>query len=185
VNITVEGEGVFSLFLRIPAWADAENILRVNGETFNASVAPGSYVEIHRAWQTGDVVAIDLPMRLRRIESHPYVMENRGHVALMHGPLLYCVEQADNPGLDLRDVVLPSQAGYTSFLRPDLLGGICVLGLEAKVCPPANAWATSLYRTTREHPEQEAEEDVQVTAIPYYAWANREPGAMRVWLRTD
>ncbi|MEJ7815303.1 MAG: hypothetical protein WKF53_09010 [Rubrobacter sp.] len=66
---------------------------------------------------------MDLPIPVRRVECHPYVTENTGRVALMRGPLLYCVEQADNLGVDLRDLVL-EDATFSARFDPELLGGV-------------------------------------------------------------
>jgi DUF1680 family protein len=121
-------------------------------------------------------------MRLRRIECHPHVAENAGRNALMCGPILYCVEQVDNPAFDLDDIVLPSRLDSTFVPRSDVLGGIYELNFKAAVHPVARAWDGSLYRAAAED-EPGEHQDVQISAIPYYAWANRKPGAMRVWLK--
>ena len=95
--------------LRIPAWCEEGAAVEVNGEPVDVEASPGSYMEIHRAWSPGDKVSLGLPMLVRRIECHPYVTENTGHIALMRGPLLYCAEQIDNPSVDLRDLILNSK----------------------------------------------------------------------------
>jgi len=136
------------------------------------------------------VVELDLPMPVRRIEAHPYVAENAGRVALMRGPLLYCLEQVDlgltaGQTADLRDVVLPASAPFSVRHEPDLLGGVSVLEAEAMVLPPEGGWAWRLYRAACPHSAPSYGEAVQIRAVPYYAWANREAGAMQVWLRTE
>ncbi len=180
----VEGNGTFSLWLRIPAWCEEGAALEINGRPFTGVLAPGSYAEIRRAWQPGDVVRLNLPLGVRRVECHPYVAENAGRVALMRGPILYCVEQADNPGLDLRDVVLHAGADFTATFEPDLLGGVVVLRSQTEVAPPDDGWENRLYRTLGPRLEKPRSQSVELTAIPYYAWANREHGPMQVWLRT-
>jgi uncharacterized protein len=112
------------------------------------------------------------------------VAENAGRVALIRGPLLYCVEQVDNLGVDLRDVVLPPEANYSVRSRPDLLGGVAVLETLAEIVPPDEGWGERLYRRVRPRTDEPQNSVVEVTAIPYYAWANRDPGPMRVWLRS-
>jgi DUF1680 family protein len=121
-------------------------------------------------------------MPVRRVESHPYVAENAGSVALMRGPLLYCAEQVDNPGVELRDIVLEGREPAIS-LEPDLLGGVTVLQAEARLAAPDNGWEDRLYRTLHPRERDTQTYPTRVTLVPYYAWANREPGAMRVWLR--
>jgi DUF1680 family protein len=115
---------------------------------------------------------------------HPYVAENAGRVALARGPLLYCVEQTDNPGLDPRDLILPATPEPSASFDPELLDGVVALTIPAEVLAPDEAWETRLYRTVSAHPDDRRAEALEVTAVPYYAWANREPGAMRVWLRS-
>ena len=129
------------------------------------------------------MVRLRLPMPVRRIESHPYVAENAGRVALGRGPLLYCVEAVDNPGLDPRDIVLPAAGTADAAFRSDLLGGLVVLTVEAVASPPGVGWANRLYRPTQETPNALSERWVTATAIPYHAWANREAGPMLVWLK--
>ena len=184
IAIEVEGEGTFSLWLRIPAWCGEGAALEINGRLFADMLAPGSYAEVCRAWQPGDVVRVNLPMPVRRVECHPYVAENAGRVALMRGPILYCVEQADNPSLDPRDVVLSADVNFTAPFRPDLLGGVVVLHAQAEFVPPDDVWGDRLYCTAVPRLEEPPCRSVEVTAVPYYAWANREPGPMQVWLRT-
>ncbi len=184
VVIEVGGVGDLSLWLRIPAWCEEGATLKINGRPFTGTLAPGSYAEIHRTWRPGDTVRLNLPMPVRRVECHPYVTENAGRVALARGPILYCVEQADNPGLDLRDVLLPTGVDFAATFRPDLLGGVVVLCGQAEVVPPHDAWENRLYRAPLPRLQKPRGRSVEVTAIPYYAWANREPGPMQVWLRT-
>ena len=182
VEINVEAEGEFALMLRVPAWCEEGAAVEVNGESVDAELSPVTYMEIRRAWSSGDTVSLGLPMLVRRIECHPYVAENSGRVALMRGPLLYCTEQADNPGVDLRDLLLESK-DTTVRLEPDLLGGVTVLQAEARTAAPGAGWEDRLYRTVRPREGDTQTRATRVTAVPYYAWANREPGAMRVWLR--
>jgi DUF1680 family protein len=184
VNIQVEGSGTFSLWLRIPAWCEAGASLEIGGQPFPAPLIPGSYAEIHRTWQSGDTVQLTLPMPVRCVECHPYVAENAGRVALMRGPVLYCVERADNPGLDPRAVILPAGAEISAVFRPDLLGGVVVLTFAAILDPPDNAWEDRLIRTACANAAGQRGQPVEMLAIPYYAWANREPGPMQVWFRT-
>jgi DUF1680 family protein len=183
IAIEIGGEGVFSLLLRIPAWSEQGATLTVNGLPAPDSLVPGSYAEVRRDWRPGDTVHLSLPMPVRCVESHPYIEENAGRVALMRGPLLYCVEQIDNPEAALDDIELRGGASFRTDFRPDLLGGVEVLTAAAGVNVPDDSWDTALYRTTR--PDKSAVDGgpVSLTAIPYHAWANREPGPMRVWLR--
>jgi DUF1680 family protein len=94
------------------------------------------------------------------------------------------VEQEDNPRFDLRDIVLPAEASFSVRSRPDLLGGVSVLETLAEIVSPDEGWRERLYRRARPRADKPQDTTVEVTAIPYYAWANRDPGPMRVWLRS-
>jgi uncharacterized protein len=186
VTIEIAGEGAFSLILRIPSWSEEGASITVNDAPSHEQLVPGSYAEIRRAWRPGDTVLLHLPMTVRRVESHPHVTENNGKVALMRGPILYCVEQADNSGVDPRDVVLQARADFPSEFRAELLGGVTVIEASAEVVAPDKGWEGRLYRTARLEGRRASHgKPVRITAVPYYAWANREPGPMRVWLQID
>jgi DUF1680 family protein len=176
----------FSLFLRIPGWCEGA-LVSVNGEALDAEARPGSYVELCRRWCSGDHVLLSLPLPIRRIVSHPYVTNNSGRAVLARGPLVYCLEGTDHPGVDVRDLVLPMQTPLQARHEPGLLGGVFTLTGEAIADPPTD-WAGRLYRSLTPGEKQSAAlsegTTVPIQAIPYYAWANREPGPMQVWIRS-
>ncbi len=176
--------GDFTLQVRIPGWCSDASV-RVNGERLSDSeAASGQYATIRRVWQVGDVVRLHLPMPPRRVVNHPRVAENAGRVGLMRGPLLYCVESADHPVGDVRDFVLPDDAGIIAAQRPEDLEGIVVLTADAELESAAPGWDGALYRTLESAEwDQPGRSSVVLTAIPYYAWANRGAGPMTVWLR--
>jgi DUF1680 family protein len=127
-------------------------------------------------------VRLRLPMPVRKIRSHPYVSENNEQIALMRGPLLYCVEDADYPGMDVRDLALPADAELNAEEQPDLLGGVVLLKGRAHMRKLDPAWHERLYRPLASATPEEDGAEAPFIALPYYAWAHREPGAMRVWL---
>ena len=182
--IDIQEAGDFTLQIRVPDWAKGAHGT-VNGERLpDAETAPGQYVSLRRVWQVGDVVRLELPLPIRRIVSHPRVANNAGRVALMRGPLVYCVEAADNPIGDVRDIVLPDDATIVAAQRPELLGGIVVLTASAELESPAPGWDGALYRRLdRVQVDQPGRSDVDLVAIPYMVWANRGAGPMAVWLR--
>jgi DUF1680 family protein len=189
VTITVQGQGLFSLYLRVPGWCADGAAIQVNGQMLATELVPGSYAKIRRAWRPGDTVRLELPMTARMVDCHPYVTENADKIALMRGPLLYCLESVDNPGLDLRDVTLDRDTEFAPVQRIDLLGGVVALQGQSLVDRRAEAWVQQLYRAASATPRNEdtgtvdvQQEAADVVAIPYYAWANREAGQMRVWL---
>jgi uncharacterized protein len=186
VDLDIDSEGEFTVYLRVPAWAEEGASIEVNGRPLDDSVGPGAYARISREWRRGDRVQLSLPMRPRRIECHPYVIENAGHVALMRGPILYCLEEADNPGLDVRDVILPAASGISAHRDQGLLGGVVTLGAAVEVKPPPDSWKGQLYRVAGSEGtrRQDGLGRREAVAIPYFTWANRGAGRMGVWLRT-
>ncbi len=123
-------------------------------------------------------------MPIRLVETHPQVVENNGRIALMRGPLLYCFEQTDNPGIDLQNAVIDGNAyeAFRSDYQTDLLNGVVALQAPGLVAEKAAAWDDTLYRSTPAAMKPAPFRSVTLTAIPYYAWANREPGTMRIWV---
>ena len=118
----------FDLKLRIPGWARGASAT-VNGETAALSPARG-YATIRRQWRAGDVVTLDLPMPAERLYAHPNVRMDVGRVALRRGPLIYCVEEADNAGGPVQSLTLPRSAPLEAKWRDDLFDG--AMTLEAK-----------------------------------------------------
>lgn len=179
VRITVEPAQVqpFTLWLRIPGWCRRWKV-QVNGVPVEAPVVERGYLRLERPWNPGDRVVLELAMPVERVYAHPAVQEDAGRVALQRGPIIYCLEGVDNP-FPLHQVVLPAEAPLEASFDPDLLGGVVRLGGEAWVEDEGD-WAGRLYRFAR--PERKR---VRITAVPYFAWANRAPGEMRVWLRSE
>ncbi|NIM94834.1 MAG: glycoside hydrolase family 127 protein [Anaerolineales bacterium] len=185
ITLEVQGEGSFSLFMRIPRWSQGNVTLEVNGDDVLEDTAAGRYAQITRDWKKGDVVQLELPMPVRMMESHPYVLENSGKVAIMRGPILYCVEGVDHPGIDLRDLILPEDASFETYSRSDFLGGVVVLQTEGGLGEQGGRWKDELYYGISPPGKNNSIRSVPVTAVPYYAWGNREPGQMRVWVSVD
>ncbi len=186
VTLDVDGEGEFTLSVRLPSWCEHGATVEVNGEPVSGDLEPGSYLPIQRTWSAGDVVRLHLPMPVTLIEAHPRILENAGRSAVTRGPIVYCVEQADHPGVDLDAVVLPRDVAFTFEERPLFLGGVIALTASGREQRPGAGWEDRLYRKIDPGTaERTGSDPVQITAIPYYSWANREPGAMRVWLRHD
>jgi DUF1680 family protein len=145
------------------------------------------------------VLTLDLSARLTAAD--PRVDAVRGCVAIERGPLVYCLEETDHPGGGLDLFVLDTASGLGEEHRPELLGGIVAVkaaGWRRRLPRSADWWP---YRTVPPGPSAEAAsraphagrgaaagepgERLTLTAVPYYAWANREDGAMRVWLPTS
>lgn len=159
LEVVEVGTDQWELAIRIPGWA-AGAALEINGDAIFAPA--GDYARIERVWRAGDTVRLRLPMDARQVRGHHRVDAVRGAVALERGPLVYAVEQIDqDPGVTVDDVQLLQKDAVLQ--QPiGLFGGIPALRLAARVGPRGP-------RAT-------------LTAIPYFMWANREIGPMRVWL---
>ena len=118
-------------------------------------------------------------MEVRLVASHPRVQTNTGRVAIARGPLVYCLEAVDHPKENLDSLALSASSDLRARFDPDLLGGISVIGGQAEVV--SNGQHHALYSTFRGG-GLNLERSTSLTAIPYFAWANRTPGAMRVWI---
>lgn len=177
IRVSPEQPTEFTLNLRIPEWCDGAS-LAVNGEPV-ASLEPGRYAEIRRTWSAGDTVGLYLPMPVQAWQAHSHVRSQAGRVAFTRGPLVYCLEGVDNPGVDVWDVRLNPDTEWRVERRPDLLGGVVTLKAEAHVADSSNGGAALYCPADAPPPPERA---ATVTAIPYYAWANRDPGPMAVWV---
>ncbi|GAI25773.1 unnamed protein product, partial [marine sediment metagenome] len=179
VRITVEPEtpASFGLKLRIPAWC-GEFSLEVNGIAAESLQPKRGYLRIEREWKTGDCVELSLSMPIELVRAHPEVREDIGCVAIQRGPLVYCLEHVDN-NVPLHRIVLPKDAKLKVRFEPDLLDGVVVIRGDAFVMDDSD-WDAQLYRVSEEQRKR-----FKISAIPYYAWANRGRGEMRVWIRTD
>jgi hypothetical protein len=134
------------------------------------------YATINRRWRKGDVVTLDLKMPAERLYAHPNVRMDVGRAALRRGPLIYCVEEADNPGEPVQTLALPRSTPLDAEWRTDLFGGAMTLKASAKRLVPDKE-AGPLYST-----EPPAARDASLIALPYHLWANRTPGSMQVWV---
>jgi DUF1680 family protein len=177
VALHPSGAQSFSLKLRIPGWARGATAA-VNGAPVDVAAGTArGYLGIAREWSPGDVVDLDLPMPPERVFANPKVRMDLGRATLRRGPLVYCLEQADNPDAPVTQLALPRSAEVEAAERRDLFDGIVALTARGKAVE-AGDWDGTLYRT---NPPTEA--PATLTAVPYYLRANRAPGPMTVWLR--
>lgn len=183
VTIEVGTPGDFALAFRIPGWVAGQPKVEINGAPWDGNVTPGTFAEVRREWSAGDTVRLVLPMEARRFVAHPHVEEDTGRVAIVRGPIVYCLEAADHDATDIRDLSLPDDAPLTAAWNPEKLGGIVEVTAPASASDPTDRWAGKLYQPLDSADGQAAASDVTLTAIPYFAWANREPGRMQVWIR--
>ncbi len=184
VRVTVQSGGDFSLYLRVPGWAGDGAGIAINDEPVSEHVSPGSYAELHRAWTAGDLVEMTLPMPVRQLQAHPHLFENAGRVAVMRGPVLYCLEEAGNEGIDPRDVIVSSDSKFSVSHQAGLLGGVTTLTLPVSLESPDPVWDGQLYAVANVAAAA-SRHDATARLIPYFVWANRVPGRMEVWLRSE
>ncbi len=184
IKIEVEPEvsADFSLYVRIPGWAkgnllpdglyhyveddsvnDAEQWIKVNGKQIRKLQMNNGYAVISRKWKAGDKVELDLPMEIRLLTGDPKIEDAKGKVVLMKGPLVYCVEEVDNPKFfeDQAEAKVLNKEIRAEFNEKNL-GGVVTIHARAQ--------------------SNNLKEEFEITAIPYYAWNNRGPGQMTVWL---
>ena len=174
IEVDSSTDAAWTLSLRIPAWARAAT---VNG----APVATGEYAALTGQWQAGDRVVLELDVSPRLTAPHPRIDAVRGCVAIERGPIVYCIEELDLPaGADLADVALDPKADPVDSGPVTQLGGLPGVSLAGSL-RDANSWLPTEYRDLRELPETSTA-PVQLLAVPYFAWANRDRGGMRVWI---
>jgi len=159
-----------------------EASLQVNGQPVKVP-ARESYVTVERLWRKGDTVELDFPMLPRLTEPHPRSDSTRGCVAIERGPIVYCLEQCDQePSVNdvFMDVQIDETAALRTAWRGDLLGGVMVVEAVGHAAD-VDSWQDRLYRPARGRGDS-PRRPVRLTAVPYHVWANRGPGAMRVWI---
>jgi DUF1680 family protein len=173
----------FTFYVRIPGWASGAKVA-VNGKPVE-SAKPGQYLPIRRTWKAGDAVTLSFPMNAEAVVSNPRVAEDSGRVAVRRGPVIYCMEEIDQPGgTELADVALrvgsKPDAEFQSEYAANLLDGIVVLHQTGAAYETASA-DEALYMPMNSATHKTR--PVKLTLIPYYAWANRQQTSMQVWSR--
>jgi DUF1680 family protein len=181
ITVTPAKPAEFTFYLRVPGWSDGTQVA-VNGKPVSGAT-PGQYLALRRRWSSGDVINVKFGMTPQVIEANPRVVDDYGRVAVQRGPLVYCLEQLDQPdGVQLFDVALDvRQKGPSAFheeLRKDLLGGIVILKHSGAVSEKSNS-RNALYRPYAG--EASKAREVELKFVPYYAWANRAGTPMQVW----
>ena len=165
--------------LRLPTWA-RECKLSVDDQMVNLPMFSGSYARINQALQAGNQVTLELSMTPYYVQANPRVDDLRGSLAIRRGPMIYCLEQADQPeSVNLLDAAINSYLPLQETWQADLLGGVMTVRTQGILRTP-EAWQDNLYLPNGT--VQATQRTVNLTAVPYYAWANRGPGAMRVWI---
>ncbi len=169
IAVTPQKSARFVLHLRIPGWSQGSSV-ELNGKPVKSLSIANNYAQLERTWKKGDTVTLHLPMPVERVKADPRVAADVGRVALMRGPIVYCLEGVDNDD-HIKSLLIPATAPITAQHRPDLLGGVTVLqGMAQQVRNEDGVAHTAT---------------VPFTAIPFYTNSNREPTDMDVWIADD
>lgn len=165
-----------ALHLRIPAWCDRATV-KVNGEVVDVPVKANTYATLNRVWKKGDVVELDMEMRVKLMESNPLVEETRNQVVVKRGPLVYCLEGMDvADGRRIDDVLIPSTIQFTP--TEITIDGSKMIALDGEArLMDETSWDNVLYREVGK-----ADRTVKIRLIPYFAWGNRGKSEMTVWM---
>lgn len=185
IAVNPEKAAAFTLHIRIPGWAQNKPVpgdlyhaqdpslkkipLLLNGKPYPYKIEKG-YAVINRTWKKGDKVTIELPMKAEKILANEQVTDDKFRFALERGPLMYCIEGPDNLDSSVQNIVVDQHAAVSEVFKPALLNGVTVLEMKG-ASTKRQLNSDELVRTTQ-----------TVTAIPYYAWANRGPSDMTVWI---
>lgn len=174
IDVDAEAYADTDLFIRVPGWAHpGETVLSVDGEDIPVRPEKG-YVRLPLS-KGKHLVRLTLPLKPRRIYANENVRQDAGCAAFAWGPMVYCLEGCDNPEPLWNLKADPEAAPEMTDYLPGVLGGIREMkipGFRRADTSPA------LYGETRPVYLPQT-----LTAIPYYAWANREEKDMRVWIR--
>jgi DUF1680 family protein len=175
----------FALHIRIPGWsvnkpvpgtlyldtdANANPVkILLNGKAVTYKMDKG-YAVIDRTWKKGDKLSFELPMEIKKLMANQQVSADKDRFALQRGPLVYCLEGPDNKDAAVMNIVVKKEEPIQAVYREELLNGVMTLQMKGSA-------------TKRQLNSSELVKTEQpVTAIPYYAWANRGASEMEVWI---
>ena len=181
ITVTPNEAKEFTFHLRIPGWSRGTHVA-INGKAVSGTES-GKYLALKRRWSEGDVIRVKFDMTPQVIEANPRVVDDFGRVAVRRGPLVFCLEQLDQPeGVGLFDVSLDVRpersSNFDEEFHADLLGGVMMLKHKGAVTDKSAASEALYQHYTAKNPEVR---QVELKFIPYYAWANRAPSPMQVW----
>jgi DUF1680 family protein len=181
IEVNPSSPSEFAVYVRNPNWSRSGRAISRN---LNIQlVGDGGYIRFFQRWQKGDTIHLEFDMAPQLLASNSRVVENYNRVAVQRGPLVYCLEQLDQPnGINLADVAVPASAvqqpAFTESSDNNLLDGVLLLHLDGVSVQTPDSKRT-LYFPAASIPAKSTK--VPLTFIPYYAWANRTPSQMQVW----
>ncbi len=169
-------EAEFRVVLRVPGWAQSAT-LTLNGKQVEPEAVTNGYIGVTRTWAEGDELELSLPMNVRLIEADPRAEHCRNQIAVMRGPILYCLESADLPShVNFDDVLIPSDIQLVPESVEMPYGTKALVGTAYNW--KSRNWSGELYREIG----KTGFEEIPIRLIPYYAWANRGRESMSIWL---
>lgn len=174
IDLKPSKEIIFKLYLRVPGWCESFEVY-VNGKKEQIQKLENSYVCIERLWKENDQVTLKIPTEVKMVNSHPQVRSNVGKVAVVKGPVVFCAEEADN-GKNLHLLFVDVNRKCKLEFDSNILGGLYTVEVDG-FRMAEDDFAEELYKSHR--PKFVP---VKIKLIPYYAWANRGVGEMKVWL---
>ena len=165
-----------TLALRLPDWCDKPQVT-LNGAPVTQDVRKG-YLHISHLWREGDTLQLTLPMPVRRIYGNPLVRHQARQVAVQRGPLVYCLEQADN-GEQLHNLQLPRDARFSTVEGKGIFARKILLQAPGYKQTAKDAENQALWHYDRAPSSRQPQ---VLTFIPWFSWANRGEGEMRIWV---
>jgi hypothetical protein len=178
VTLTIQKvKRLSTIVLHIPNWADNHTV-SINGEPVSVD-GTSDAVTLSRKWKKGDIIELNLPMRPRLIEANPLVEEAKNQIAVMRGPIVYCLEGQDiADGIRINDIILPADIRLTE--KKITIDEHEMIALEGDaLITNTKPWNNqTLYRDLRPATKKK----VHIRLIPYYAWDNRGIDDMSLWL---
>ena len=175
ITASMEKNTAYTLALRIPQWCDNYTL---DGVDISGEVRDG-YLYLTKVWKNGDTVSLNFSMPIRMMRSHSAVRENTGRIALMRGPIVYCIESVDN-GANLQNVCVDVSKPIIDVPWDELSSYMIALYAHGRRYD-ADDCSDSLYA---EYTEPKYTETA-LQFVPYYAWNNRGEGEMMVWVRGE
>lgn len=174
IKVSPQQKSNFTLKLRIPGWSDNRPVpgdlysyennsttgpsIKINGEEIKYELEKG-FAILQHTWQKGDEVELNLPMDVKKVLANKKVEDDRGKMAIERGPIVYCLEEKDNPAIESKKITKDTR--FSSLYEPEILNGIQIIKANGN------------------------SENEEFTAIPYYAWNNREANRMCVWITSQ
>lgn len=175
LSVATSSAGDITLALRIPDWCRNWSVCINGRDAGTESAVDNGYVLLKRDWKADDEVELHLDMPAVFMQANTKVRADAGKLSIQRGPLVYCLEEADNGG-NLSNLAIDVSAELALENTEDLPGSPVVI--RGKGMRLIDGDEEKLYA-----PLESREREVELKAVPYYLWGNREPGEMLVWIR--